>query len=392
MTHVEAVTMDQAEPITFVGGAVLGDAGLRTEDLTLADGHFARGAGGRALRADGLWLLPGLVDLHGDGFERQLAPRRGVMTDLETGLLAVETELAAAGITTAWLAQFWSWEGGMRGPDFAQRFAAALTAMRPRIRLDLRMQLRYERTMIDDADAVLALVAAHGIDYLVFNDHIPHDRLAAGRPPPRLAGAAAKAGRGPEAHMAVMAALAARAAEVPSSVARMAAALRARGTRLGSHDDPDGAARRLWSSQGLDIAEFPLSQDAAEAARARGESVIMGAPNVVRGGSHKRGGLAAETLIAAGRVDALASDYHYPSLSAAAFGLAARGVLPLAEAWRLVSRAPASIMGLTDRGWIAEGLRADLMLYDPETRRIVGLFAGGAPVLLLGGAAARLFA
>jgi alpha-D-ribose 1-methylphosphonate 5-triphosphate diphosphatase len=355
-------------------------------DLVLGNGRFAdaEAPAARVLHVDGLWLLPGLVDLHGDGYERALAPRRGVVTDLSRALLTVETDIAAAGITTAWLAQFWSWEGGMRGPDFARRLAAALGAVRPALRLDLRLQLRVERTMVDDMDAVEAFARAEGIDYVVFNDHVPHERLAEGRTPPRLAGGAAKAGRAPEAHLAVMQALAARAAEVPAAVARIASALGAAGVTLGAHDDRGAGERALWGDLGLRIAEFPVTRAAAEEARARGEPVVMGAPNVVRGGSHNRGGVSAEALVASGLVDALASDYHYPALAEAAFALAERGVLPLAGACALVSTAPARIMGLTDRGRIAPGLRADLAVYDPEARRLLGTFAGGRPVIVQG--------
>ena len=78
---------------------------------------------------DGYWVMPGIVDIHGDGFERHLAPRRGAVSDLAAGLVAVEAELAANGITTAVLAQFYSWEGGMRSPDFARKFLYARAAI-----------------------------------------------------------------------------------------------------------------------------------------------------------------------------------------------------------------------------------------------------------------------
>ncbi|MEM1430242.1 MAG: alpha-D-ribose 1-methylphosphonate 5-triphosphate diphosphatase [Pseudomonadota bacterium] len=377
--------MDQPS-LRLTGGRVLGPQRLQTQDLVISGGRFAapEAEAGRSLAVDGLWLLPGIIDLHGDAFERALAPRRGVITNLSRGLLAVETDLAAAGITTAWLAQFWSWEGGMRAPEFARRLAAALRDVKLALRVDMRLQLRLERTMIDDLDAVAAFVRAEGIDYVVFNDHIPHDRLAEGRTPPRLSGSAAKAGRAPEAHLALMRSLSDRAHEVPPAVDALARKLRAEGVRLGAHDDVDRDARLLWGDMGLAIAEFPVTRPAAEAARARKEPVIMGAPNIVRGGSHKRGGMSAEALVTSGLVDALASDYHYPALSEAAFALVDRGRLSLPVAWGLVSAAPARIMGLTDRGRIEPGLRADLIVFDPDARRILGTFVGGRPVVLQG--------
>ena len=274
--------------LTFTGGQVLGAQCLAPADLSVRDGRFENGPAGpdgRAVDVSGLWLLPGIVDLHGDGFERHLAPRRGVMTDLAKGLESVEAELATCGITTAWLALFWSWEGSMRGPDFATRFAQALTGSRAARRLDLRMQLRLESHMVEDGDAVRALIATHGIDYLVINDHLPHARLAEGRTPPRLTGSALKAGRSPEAHLAEMQYRAAQGPKVAGFVEALARDRAPRGVRLGTHDDPDAETRARHAAQGLDICEFPTTRAAAAAAHAAGAPVIMGAPPVLRGGN-----------------------------------------------------------------------------------------------------------
>lgn len=363
---------------------VLGPKGLEDRDLILRDGRITDDPSEtRDVALPGLWLLPGIIDLHGDGFERQLAPRRGASTDIRIGLQAVETEVAAAGITTAWLAQFWSWEGGMRGPDFAKTLAVALQETRGRHRLDLRMQLRFERTMLEDISAATDLVTRYGIDYVVFNDHLPHDHLAAGKTPPRLTGSALKAGRSPEAHHTLMASLAANCDTAPVHVAKMAAHLSRQGVRLGSHDDADAAERTHWAHHGLSISEFPVSQSAAQAANVSAAPVVMGAPNIVRGGSHKRGGLAAHELVDAGFVDALASDYHYPSLAAAALTLVDRGGIDLATAWHLISSGPAAIMGLHDRGNLAPGQRADVIVMCPTQRRVVGTLCQGIPVLAL---------
>jgi alpha-D-ribose 1-methylphosphonate 5-triphosphate diphosphatase len=114
----------------------------------------------------------------------------------------------------------------------------------------------------------------------------------------------------------------------------------------------------------------------------------MGAPNLVRGGSHK-GNVSAVDLVAMGLVDALASDYHYPSLRRAAFLLADGGICDLATAWGLVSSGPAHLLGLTDRGAIQPGLRADLVVLAPETRRVVATMAEGRISYLAGDAAHR---
>jgi alpha-D-ribose 1-methylphosphonate 5-triphosphate diphosphatase len=114
----------------------------------------------------------------------------------------------------------------------------------------------------------------------------------------------------------------------------------------------------------------------------------MGAPNVVRGGSQS-GNIAAEALIAEGLCDALVSDYYYPALAQAAWRLADAGTLSFAAAWEAVSTEPARIAGLRDRGRLAPGSRADLVVVDPATRAVEATIAGGRMAHLSGGAAQR---
>jgi alpha-D-ribose 1-methylphosphonate 5-triphosphate diphosphatase len=119
--------------------------------------------------------------------------------------------------------------------------------------------------------------------------------------------------------------------------------------------------------------------ETAQAAASHGDAIVFGAPNVVRGGSHT-GWTKASDMIAMGLCSVLASDYYYPAQLLAAFRLVADGVLPLAQAWDLVSAGPARATGLLDRGLIAEGRRADILLVDdtvPLRPRLVAVIAGG---------------
>lgn len=375
--------------VTLRGAQVLGPEALEARDLALSDGVIADAPVGRVIDLSGFMVLPGIVDVHGDGFERHLAPRRGAMKDLDQGMLATEAELAANGITTAVLAQFYSWEGGMRGAEFAERVFAALGEVRDRVETDLHAQLRFEMSLLEDYDAVQDMVVRHGIGYLVFNDHLPHAALAAGKRPQGLTGQALRIGRNPEKHLEFIQGLHARMNEVGPALARLSAALRAQGVRLGSHDDGTAEARRVARARGMTIAEFPEALEAAEEARAGGDTVIMGAPNLVRGGSHK-GNVSAVELVAMGLVDALASDYHYPSLKRAAFLLADGGVCDLAAAWRLISSGPARMLGLVDRGELRVGARADLAVIAPDTRRVMATLAGGR-ISYMAGEVARRF-
>jgi len=335
----------------------------------------------------GCTVLPGIIDAHGDGFERHMAPRRGAMRDLAQGLSATEAELAANGITTAMLAQFWSWEGGMRAPEFAQRLLGAHKTYASR-GTDMRVQLRFETHLLDDYTAFAQCVQDYGVGQVVFNDHLPHAALAAGKRPPRLTGQALKSGRSPEAHLALLQALSAQSARVPAQLAQLAARLAAGGVILGSHDDASPQTRARWRAMGVGLCEFPETHAAAQAARHGGDGIVLGAPNVVRGGSHS-GNVSAQDLAEAGLCDALASDYHYPAPRQAALQLAPQ--LGLAAAWALVSTGPARLLGLHDRGQIAPGLRADLVVLDARGDVCLTV-AGGLPTYATGQGAAALLA
>jgi alpha-D-ribose 1-methylphosphonate 5-triphosphate diphosphatase len=363
--------------LTLKNAEVLRPDGVSFDALSLHDGEIVDGPIGREIDLCGFRIRPGIIDVHGDGFERHLAPRRGAMTDLSAGLASAEADLAANGITTAMLAQFWSWEGGMRGPDFARRMLEALADYQT-LGTDMRVQLRFETHMLDDYPQILEIVRQYQIGFVVFNDHLPHDALNKGKRPPRLTGQALKGGRSPESHHALLKALHANGALVPDALAELANELAERGVIMGSHDDGSAAARRSARAMGLSVSEFPETREAAEEAAQAGDPVVLGAPNVVRGGSHS-GNVSAAALIADGIGDALASDYHYPAPLQAALTL---------ENWALVSEGPARLLGLEDRGQLLPGKRADLVVLD-QRGRVGATIAAGRITHLAGEVAER---
>lgn len=369
--------------LTLTGAQVLRPDGLGAAPLSLAGGRITAEPQARHVDLSGFRVLPGIIDAHGDAFERHLAPRRGAMRDLGHGLGSAEAELAANGITTAMLAQFWSWEGGLRGPAFAQRFLEALAGYRG-LGTDMRAQLRVETHMIADYPEIEAAVNRFGIGYLVFNDHLPHAALAAGKRPPRLTGQALKSGRNPDDYLALMHRLHAQSDAVPQAVAQLAERLRAQGVALGSHDDSTAQGRMDWRARGVCLSEFPETRLAAQEARTGGDGIVLGAPNVMRGGSHS-GNVSAQELVEAGLCDALASDYYYPAPRLAARILADRIGLP--AAWSLVSSGPARLLGLQDRGQLVQGQRADLVVLD-EDWQIGATLAGGRVTYMVGSVAA----
>jgi alpha-D-ribose 1-methylphosphonate 5-triphosphate diphosphatase len=377
--------------LDLTGGQILGEGGLVPRVLSIADGLVVDVRQQHSVDLSGYMILPGIVDVHGDGFERHLAPRRGAMKTLSEGLVAAEAELAANGITTAVLAQFVSWEGGLRGPEFAKQVFDAMRKAAPGLVTDLRGQLRFETHMLDLYDEIPQRMAEWGLSYIVFNDHLPHERLSEGRVPKRMVAQALKAGRNPDAHLKLMQELHANRDAVPAALDDLCNTLAAQGIQMGSHDDTTAQGRADWRKRGVQVAEFPETLEAAEAAAEAGDLVVLGSPNVVRGGSHN-GNVSAVDLIAMGVGAALASDYHYPSPRRAAFMLADSGVLPLQDAWRLVSAGPADVLGLVDRGDLSLGKRADLVVLDAKTRRVAMTMSGGRVSYMSGDIAMRFTA
>jgi alpha-D-ribose 1-methylphosphonate 5-triphosphate diphosphatase len=221
-------------------------------------------------------------------------------------------------------------------------------------------------------------MAAGRIDVLAFNDHMP--LLTATRKRSRsLERMVERSGLSRDEFDAVAEQVRRRAGEVPPSIARLAGAARAHGVPLISHDDASPEQREEFRALGCRVAEFPTTVETAEAAMAAGDHVVFGAPNVVRGGSHV-GWISAADMIARGLCTALTSDYYYPALLLAAFRLADMQVLPLERAWMLVAEKPAEAVGLGDRGRIAAGRRADMVLVDAtaadEPRVVASIVAG----------------
>ncbi|MFP4327986.1 MAG: alpha-D-ribose 1-methylphosphonate 5-triphosphate diphosphatase [Paracoccaceae bacterium] len=376
--------------LRLTGATVLRDGALQARSVAIADGRITRGPL-PAVDLTGYLVLPGIVDLHGDAFERHLAPRPSAAFPEQIALRATDREAAANGVTTAWLAQSWSWEGGRRGPDQAEALLCALEAYRPQALTDLRIQLRCETHMTDTADRLLAALRRYRVDYVVFNNHLDEAADLAETDPQQLAHWARNAGRSLEAHLEAIRAARARTREVPRFLNRLAEAFDVLGVRYGSHDDPDGETRETYSMIGARICEFPTRRPAAALARAVGDPVLMGAPNVLRGGSQS-GNIAAVDLLRAGLCDALVSDYYYPALSQAAFQLVEHGLMDLPRAWALISAAPAAIIGLADRGTIAPGKRADLVIVNAETRAVEATICAGRLAHLSGEAAHRFLA
>lgn len=336
-----------------------------------------------ALRLDatGLLVLPGIVDCHGDAFERHIMPRPKVAFDIDLALRDVDRALLSSGITTAFHGVTWSWEPGLRSAANARSLFERIAALAPELGADTRFHLRHETFNLDAEAEILDWLATGRVGLLAFNDHT-EGTLKTRHRPDKVGKMVERSGLSPEGFAALVESVYARKDEVAASIGRLAAAARAQGVPMLSHDDMTPEMRRWYRGLGVAVAEFPIDEVTAREAAAHGEAIVFGAPNVVRGGSHT-GCPAAEEMVRAGLCTILASDYYYPALLLAPFVLARNGSADFADAWALVSKAPAQAFGLEDRGVITPGKRADLVLVEErEQPRVIAVIAGGKLVYL----------
>ncbi|WP_051329439.1 alpha-D-ribose 1-methylphosphonate 5-triphosphate diphosphatase [Geminicoccus roseus] len=358
--------------------------GIVPAAVVIADGQIAEVRPGQqpagAADLGDLLLMPGLVDVHGDSFERQLMPRPGLLVDPVVALFDTDSQLLASGITTAFHGISWSWESGLRSFATGRRWIEASIAQRDRLGADHRVHLRFEAYAKEGVDEAVAMIVGGRIGLLAFNDHTP-SMLARFDDEVALTPWAQRAQVTVAALREQLVAVRLGATALAGSVHRLIAAARAAGVPTLSHDDRDRAQRQSWRRRGIGICEFPLRAEVAADAAAHGEAVVAGAPNIVRGGSHT-GWVAAAELVANGHCTALASDYWYPSLLQAPWRIARDGILPLDRAILLATAGPAALAGLSDRGRIRPGQRADLICVDDRAAvpRVAATWVNGRMV------------
>jgi alpha-D-ribose 1-methylphosphonate 5-triphosphate diphosphatase len=337
---------------------------LKVEDGRIDEIGERDSGGGIDFQGD--YLLPGLIELHTDHLESHYFPRRAVTWHAGSAVLAYDAQIAAAGITTV----FDSFRVGVDEFDVGAQLGdeAALLAEAIRraadadlLRADHLTHLRCEVAAPNVVDSLHAVLASHSAQLISLMDHSPGQRQYRNLEKYFIY-YSGKSGRS-RADLAEVAGERQRIGGIRAleNRPRIVEIAKARGIVLASHDDTTAEEVALARCDGVTIAEFPTTLEAASASRAAGMATVMGAPNVVRGGSHS-GNASARELAEAGHLDILSSDYVPAALLMAAFRLAdAPAVGGLAAAMRLVSKAPAEATGLKDRGEIAVGRRADLL-------------------------------
>jgi alpha-D-ribose 1-methylphosphonate 5-triphosphate diphosphatase len=363
---------------TLIGNGFVDDATLHVADGLISETSSRAEPASLRIDSRGLIALPGIVDMHGDAFERQMMPRPGVDFPIDVALMDSDRQAIANGMTTVFHAATWSWEPGLRGTENAHRLVDAIEDLRPRFAADTRFHLRQETFNLDAEPMIAEWMTTGRVSLLAFNDHM-HMTAASMSNPKKRARMVERSGLSESEFDALVDRVLKRADDVPASIERLAAIARDNDVPLLSHDDESPEQRATFRGLGIDIAEFPINEETARAAIDGGDYTVFGAPNVVRGGSHT-GWTSASEMVNKGLCSILASDYYYPAPLLAAFRLAADRIVPLPQAWSLVSGAPAAATGLHDRGEIAPGKRADIILVDAKEAlrpRIVAVIAGG---------------
>jgi alpha-D-ribose 1-methylphosphonate 5-triphosphate diphosphatase len=360
---------------------VLTNARLVTEErvldggwMAVVDGVIVEVGEGRAPETGfdvaGDYLIPGLVELHTDHLEPHFNPRPNVFWDPMAAVLAYDGQIAASGITTVFdslrVGDEFAEKGGTKQRSFATEVLALAEAIETAraagiTRAEHRTHLRCEVCALDVVDAARSFIENHPLDLMSLMDHTPGQRHF--RDVEKLMvywrGKVGQTDEELRAHADRKIAI--HHERGGPHRAALVALARDNGIVLASHDDATLSEVDQAVCDGVAIAEFPTTVEAATASHAAGIRVLMGAPNVIRGGSHS-GNVAASTLAGAGVLDILSSDYIPSSLIMAAFDLPRRAPnVGLAQAIAMVTRAPALAAGLDDRGVLAPMKRADFV-------------------------------
>jgi alpha-D-ribose 1-methylphosphonate 5-triphosphate diphosphatase len=336
--------------------------------MSVVDGRIARLDHGSisapaAIDLENDYLLPGLVEIHTDNFERHLMPRPKVQWAEMPALLAHDAEIAAAGITTVFdaLGVGEADPESLRGSTWHKVLGTLDTCVEKDIlRADHHLHVRCELPAPNTIDLFEPFHGHPRLSLVSLMDHTPGQRQWENLEVARVYYTGKKGWSQEKFETRVAEAGALQAKYAQPHRRHFVDYCRTHGIALASHDDTTVAHVEQAHAEGASMSEFPTTMAAARAARERGLSTVMGGPNVVRGGSHS-GNVSASDLARAGLLDILSSDYVPGSLMSAVMRLVTDDILSLPEAVATVTRTPAQATGLVDRGAIEPGLRADLV-------------------------------
>jgi alpha-D-ribose 1-methylphosphonate 5-triphosphate diphosphatase len=359
----------KSEVILGNAGIVLADRVIARGWVAIADGRIAEfgegDAPGRAEDAAGDLVMPGLIELHTDHLEAHYVPRPKVFWDPIAAVISYDGQLATSGITTVLDSlRVWREDGAEEVDGRAGILAKAITAAREEnlLRADHFLHLRCEIPMPSVVEEARELIDRPDIRLMSLMDHTPGQRQF--RDEAKLRDYyRGKNGGKTDAELDVLfeQRFTYQKRYAAANMREIVALAHQYKIPLASHDDTTEENVIDAVRDRVAVAEFPTTMEAARGLHQAGIGILMGAPNVVRGGSHS-GNIAAVDLAREGFLDILSSDYIPSSLLMAALQLPRHvPAIDLASAVRTVTKTPAEAVGLADRGEIAIGKRADLI-------------------------------
>lgn len=312
---------------------------------------------------EGKLLMPGMIDLHCDALEKEVEPRPNVHFPLDFACAQADKRNAAAGITTVYHAlSFAHEELGVRNNDFAAEIARSVHKWQPHALIDNRVHCRYEITDETGLPVLKQLLEDNAMHLISMMDHTPGQGQFKDMAAYRNYLTQTYKKTADEVDVIVERKLES-ATGAFERMQELAFVAHRAGISVASHDDDSKERVETMSGIGADISEFPISLEAAQAAKAAGMSTIFGAPNILRGKSQS-GSMKAIEAIHEGVADCLCADYSPASLIVSVFRIPELCDLDLPAAIRLVTSNPAKAARLNDRGEIAVGKRADLIVVD----------------------------
>lgn len=354
------------------------------EPGTTDQGHNHWSHDYQIIEAGGMYLLPGMIDLHSDSIEKEIAPRPRTYFPINPALYELEKKMAANGITTIYHSLSMSGESavGIRKDAMVAEIIENITRnSRDRSMIRNLIHLRYEVTHLSGVGLIKELLERRLIHLLSFMDHTPGQGQYTVPGTYEQYAMKTYGFSGEEVHSFVEKIMSQQ-KQVDSAVLKeLAYMAKLQGISLASHDDDTPCKVEDMLALGVTVSEFPINLETARYAKSKGMYVAVGAPNVVRDASHGNN-LKATEAIGDGAADILCSDYYPPGMLVAIFKLAAAG-MELPRAVRMVSLNPAQALGLDRQyGSLEEGKQADLVLVElhrdhPFIRKTL---VGGKPI------------
>jgi len=342
-------------PVRLTGATVLRDGKMQNRSIGIDRGRFAKGPF-PAIDLAGYFILPGIVNLHGPALDLFAG---GQPTSVAAHLAEQARRAVAEGVTTTWLPLNWgklAAQGGAGAALWQDTALALMAGKRDEACIDLRVQLRVSPEDHAGTEDLLAALRRHGVDQVIFTGAPTFEQITR--------------------------------AATARHLCQLAEAFDTLGVRYGSCGDETAEQREHYAMIGAGICQFPRNNAPAAAARAMGDAVVLDADHVLLAADGQGDASLLRHILSDTRC-ALASAQGGRRLIEVAFGLVERGVMSLPRAWALLSRRPAEIMRLVDRGHIDLGRRADLVVLNKGSLQVEAVLSAGRLTHLAGEAAQR---